>query len=115
MRKHYADRGAKKMSDEAKKFDDEKIRLELLPFAALEEIGKVFTYGAKKYADHNYRLGMKRSRLLAAALRHLFMWSKGVDRDEESGHYHLAHAGCCVLMLIDAHLHNLGTDDRWKP
>lgn len=103
------------MSDKATKHDAEKVRLDLLPFAAVEEIGKVFTYGAKKYADHNYRLGMKRSRLLGAALRHLFAWARGIDRDEESGHLHLAHAGCCVLMLLDADLHNLGTDDRWKP
>lgn len=99
---------------EAQKYDGEKIRLDLLPFAAVEEIGKAFTYGAKKYADHNYRKGMARSRLLGAALRHLFAYARGQDRDPESGLLELAHVGACVLMLLDAELHQLGTDDRWR-
>lgn len=99
----------------AQKHDQEKNRLELLPFAALEEVGRVFTYGAKKYADHNYRKGLNWSRLLGAAFRHGFRWATGEDRDPESGERHLAHMGCCVLMLLDAEIHGLGTDDRWHP
>lgn len=99
---------------EAKKHDGEKVRLELVPFTALFAVGDAFTYGAKKYADHNYRLGMKWSRLLGAALRHLAAWGAGEDHDPESGLPHLAHAGACVLMLLDAELQRLGTDDRWR-
>lgn len=102
------------MGDAAKKFDGEKVRLDLLPFAAVDEVGRVFTYGARKYADHNYRQGMRWGRLLAAALRHLFAWARGEERDPESGERHLAHAGCCVLMLLDAEVHGIGTDDRWR-
>lgn len=98
----------------AEKHDSQKVRVELLPFTALEEVGKAFTYGAKKYADHNYRRGMAWSRLLGAALRHLFAWARGEAADAESGLSHLAHAGACVLMLLDAELHQLGTDDRWR-
>lgn len=85
---------------------------ELLPFGALEQVCAVFAYGAKKYAPHNYRRGegLAWSRLLGAALRHLFAWGGGEDLDPESGFSHLAHACCCCLMLLDG----CGKDDRWK-
>lgn len=99
---------------EAKKHDEEKVRLDLLPFEALMDVGRAMTYGAKKYADHNYRKGMAWGRLLAAALRHLVAWGSGQDDDPESGLPHLAHATACLLMLRDAEIHRLGTDDRWR-
>ena len=98
----------------AVKHDAEKVRLELLPFTAMFAIGDAFTYGARKYADHNYRKGMRWSRLLGASLRHLAAWGAGEDLDPESGLHHLAHAGACVMMLLDAQLLKLGEDDRWR-
>lgn len=52
-------------------------------------------------------------RLLAAALRHLFAWAQGDDFDRESGRRHLAHAACCVLMLLALVMRGVGKDDRW--
>lgn len=37
------------------KYDGEKLRYDLLPVEALEQITKVLTYGAKKYSDNNWR------------------------------------------------------------
>lgn len=96
------------------KYDSEKNRLELLPFESLEEVAKVLSYGAKKYEDNNWAKGMAWSRLLGAAMRHLFAWARGVDKDEESGLPHLAHAACCVLFLLSYGLNGNGTDDRRK-
>ncbi len=98
----------------AVKHDVDKNRLELIPAAALCAVGEVFTFGAQKYGAENYRKGMKWSRLLGALLRHTFAWAGGEDFDKESGYRHLAHMGCCVLMLIDASINQLGEDDRWK-
>lgn len=98
----------------AVKNDGDKVRLELLPFAALTEVGKAFGHGAKKYADHNYRNGMRWGRIHGAALRHLFAWGDGESVDPEWGLSHLAHAGACVLMLADCELKGHGMDDRWK-
>jgi len=86
--------------DGAQKFDDKKNRLDLLPFEALEEIGWVMTYGAKKYAPHNWRKGMATERVIGAALRHIFSWAKGDKIDPESGRSHLAHAVCMLLFAI---------------
>lgn len=99
----------------AQKFDHGKTRLGLLPTEALEEIGKVLTYGADKYAAHNWRKGLDYSRLYDAALRHLNAWNAGQDTDPESGLMHLAHAGCCIMFLIANQVTGLGQDDRWRP
>ena len=96
------------------KHDSNKNRLELLPFEALEDIAEVLTFGAQKYDAHNWRKGFAWSRLLGAALRHLFAWARGEDKDPESGLSHLAHAGCCILFLITHQAEGLGKDDRWK-
>lgn len=96
------------------KYDVLKTRLDLLPFEALEEIGKVMHSGAVKYGDYNWKQGMKWSRLLAALLRHIFAWAIGEDNDKETGRSHLAHAACNLLFLLTYELLDLGEDDRWK-
>lgn len=63
---------------------------------------------------HNWRKGFTWGRLSGAALRHLFAWIGGEDKDPESGLSHLAHAGCCVLFALTHELQGLGTDDRFK-
>lgn len=62
----------------------------------------------------NWAKGFTWSRLIGAALRHLFAFARGEDRDPESGLSHLAHAGCCILFLITHERCKLGTDDRYK-
>lgn len=96
-----------------KKFDQDKIPLEIMPFEALEEVAKVMSLGAKKYGRHNWRGGMLWSRLAGASLRHVFSWLKGDDKDPETGLSHLAHAACCLLFLITYELQGLGEDDRY--
>lgn len=96
------------------KFDGDKPALALLPIESLEEVGKVLTFGAKKYAAHNWRQGFKWSRLLSAAMRHLFAFTRGEDKDPETGLSHLAHAACCLLFLISFGKTGAGEDDRFK-
>src|SRR5690348_15045125 len=67
------------------KFDQEKPRTDLLDPVALEGLAKILTFGAKKYAAHNWRGGISYSRLIAAALRHTFAILRGEDVDPESG------------------------------
>lgn len=96
----------------ALKYDTGKIRMELLSVPALEAISEVLTVGAKKYADHNWRKGFNWSRLFGALLRHTFAAMRGEDRDPETGLLHMAHAGCCVMFLLEHIICKLGTDDR---
>lgn len=99
---------------EGKKYDQDKPRLELFPSIAIEEISKVLTFGAKKYESWNWAHGLKWSRLAGAALRHLFAWLRGEDKDPETGLSHLAHLGCCVVFLIHLEQTRPDLDDRFK-
>lgn len=102
------------MSTEARKDDAGKARLDLLPFEALDEVGKVLEFGARKYAAHNWRAGFQWSRPQAAMLRHMFAFARGEDNDPETGLSHLAHAACNVLFLLTSVLEKSGVDDRYK-
>lgn len=99
--------------DKPVKHDSKKNRLELLPVEPLEDAAKVFTFGAEKYDDWNYMNGegISATRLYAACLRHLFAWFRGEDKDSESNLPHLAHALCCILMLMQV-LKYRRVDDR---
>ena len=81
------------------KLDSEKPRWELLPLKTVEDIVKVMTYGAKKYAPNNWKLVEPKERYLAAALRHITAWQSGEIIDPESGLPHLAHALTSLLFL----------------
>lgn len=98
----------------AVKADGDKVRTDLLPVGPMLAIAEVLTFGAKKYADHNWRQGFKWSRLLGAAMRHLFAFLRGEDKDPETGLSHLAHLGCCVMFLLEHEQRGLGEDDRYK-
>ena len=101
------------MKDKAKKFDEGKLPLELLPSESLEEIAKVLQFGAAKYDSWNWTNGLKWSRCLGATLRHLYKWARGIDVDEESGISHLAHAGCNILFLLWYSKYKKELDDRF--
>ena len=98
----------------ATKHDADKAPMELLSHEALLEIAKVFGFGAKKYGRFNYREGMEWSRVVGAAYRHLGAFNSGEDLDPESGLTHLAHLGCCVMMLLDYYREHKSKDDRYK-
>ena len=90
-------------------------RWDLLPYAALDELARVYAFGAEKYEAHNYLRGYAWSLSLGALQRHVSRWAQGVDTDDETGLHHLAHAAWhCLALLMFAH-HDLGTDDRWRP
>lgn len=86
----------------------------LLPPGALIEIAKVFTFGAQKYGEDNWRNGIGYRRLISASLRHINAYNAGDNLDPESGISHLAHAACNILMLLEYDNLGLGKDDRWK-
>lgn len=101
---------------EGVKFDTGKVRYELLPPEFLEETAKVLTFGAQKYEDRNWELGMSWSRVFGALMRHLWAWWNPFvsSTDEETGLSHLSHAACCIAFLIAYEKRNSGTNDKPK-
>lgn len=84
-----------------RKDDQGKPQPSLLPPRPLMLIAAVLTFGARKYERDNWqRVEDARHRYADALLRHVFAWLGGEALDPESGHHHLAHAGCCILFLL---------------
>ena len=98
--------------DEAAKFDTDKLRYDLIAPEALEELARVYTFGAAKYADENWRKGMRWRRIFGAIMRHSWAWMRGEDVDQESGLPHLAHAAWGCFTLLAYSKCRLGEDDR---
>jgi len=84
----------------AVKYDAGKPPMSMLPGAALEAVALVLDFGAHKYGRDNWRNGFSYSRLMDAAVRHLYTFQEGEDNDPETGLSHIAHASCCLLFLL---------------
>ena len=82
------------------KYDDGKVRLELVPPSLVLAVGEVLTFGAKKYEANRWR-GVSAERYKGALLRHLMAYMDGEINDAESGLPHLWHVACNVAFLIE--------------
>ncbi len=96
------------------KFDKDKIRFELIPPEVEKAFATILTYGAKKYGDRNWELGIDWSRVYGAMQRHLHDWKMGEKIDKESGHPHLWHALACLSFLVTYEMRNVGYDNLTK-
>lgn len=87
--------------NEGLKYDDGKLRYDLIPPIAMEELAKILTYGSRKYADNTWQnVKPFKPRYYGALMRHIQEWRKGNLVDEESGELHLSHAFCCLMFLL---------------
>lgn len=83
------------------KYDFAKPKWSLLPWDEVEDVVKVLTFGAKKYAPDNWKfVDDADNRYMDATLRHLVAYRQGERRDAESGESHIAHALCCLLFML---------------
>jgi hypothetical protein len=77
--------------DQSLKYDNEKLRWDLLPLEDIEDVVKVYTEGVKKYAPNSWQnLPAGYNRYKAAMFRHLLEYEKGNTIDEETGCLHLS-------------------------
>lgn len=84
------------------KHDAGKAEYGLIPPHALEQIAQVLTYGAKKYSRDNWKIVPDRERrYFDAMMRHLWAIKRGEATDSETGMSHYAHAGCCLMYLLE--------------
>lgn len=82
------------------KFDGDKVRYDLVPVEALNEVAVILTQGARKYKPNNWRECQDPDRYIAAAMRHFELYRAGHWADEESGRPHLAHVICNLMFLL---------------
>jgi len=84
----------------AKKYDDGKLRYDLIPPEVLKALAEIYTYGANKYGDNNWqKLKKFDDRYTAALMRHDNSRRSGEKRDQESGFLHSAHMLCNAAFL----------------
>lgn len=88
------------MTKNGTKNDVGKVRYDLFPPQAVEQVAKVLTFGAGKYGDRNWENGLAFGRVFSATMRHLWAWWRRRNVDPETGINHLAHAACNCLFLL---------------
>lgn len=82
------------------KYDDGKLNYSLVPVSSIEELAKVFTYGANKYKAYGWK-DVEVNRYESALFRHIQAWRSGEELDPESGLSHLSHALTNIAILIE--------------
>lgn len=97
---------------EARKDDQAKARMDLLPPEMLEATAHVLAFGASKYGERNWEKGMQWGRVFGALMRHMWAWWRKEPHDAETGRSHLWHAACCIAFLIAYEERKIGSDDR---
>ena len=98
--------------DPAKRFDLGKLRWDLMPDDALEKLVEVYTHGAIKYDEENWRKGMKWKRCIGSLKRHLKAFTTGEDIDADTGLMHTAQITWNALTLLWYQMEQVGDDDR---
>lgn len=94
------------------RYNKNKLRYDLLDPYAVEQLVKVFTLGATKYAPRNWEKGMSWTSVVASLKRHVAEFEKGNDFDDESKLYHMAHAAWNAMCLVSYYKMAPTFDDR---
>ena len=89
------------MENKGLKYDDGKLRWDLLPLKEIEDIVRVYTEGAKKYEANSWQnLPDGYNRYKAAMFRHLLAFETGHEVDEETGCLHLAQVAWNAIAML---------------
>lgn len=90
-----------------------KAPMSTVPANVIAEVGVAMLEGASKYGRHNYRIaGVRSSVYYDAVMRHLMAWWEGEDIDPDSGMSHITKAITSLVVLRDAMMQGMATDDR---
>lgn len=90
-----------------------KVGLHYVPCTVMMEVGLALTEGACKYGAHNFRVaGVRSSVYYDALMRHTMAWWEGQDIDPDSGLHHVVKAISTLIVLRDAMINDMLTDDR---
>jgi len=108
------------------RFNQGKLRYDLLHPKALEDMVDILTYGANKYTvlddagnvlndgANNWRQGLSWKSVYASLERHMEAIKAGEDYDRDTGKLHIAHAACNVHFLNAFYYDFPQGDDRVK-
>lgn len=89
-------------------------RFDLIPVDGMNLLAELYTKGAEKYAEHNWRNGYEWSKSYAAAMRHLTQFWNGEDYDEETGVPHVINVVFHMFALSQFMQDYPEYDDRYR-
>lgn len=100
--KNLSGNGLGSLETIAVRHNQDKLRVDLIPTELIEEVAKVLTFGAKKYAPNNWKGFTKQQQdeIVGSLLRHILEYQKGNKLDNESDLHHLAHAACNIAFIL---------------
>lgn len=90
----------------------QKLRFDLIPPHATEQIAEVLTKGCELHPEFGWEDGKKWSEVLAAVDRHLNAFKRGEDFDKESGLLHVSQAMTQLAFLAEYYKIFPQGDDR---
>jgi hypothetical protein len=94
------------------RYNEGKLRYDLVHPVGHEGMVKVLTAGAKKYKARNWERGMSWTSVIASAKRHIAAFEAGEDYDAETGLLHIDHAACGMHFLSSYYKIYPQGDDR---
>lgn len=97
----------------ATRYNEGKIRWQLVSWIALKPMVLVLMFGATKYAPHNWKKGLSYSSIAESLQRHLYAFMDGENDDPESKLSHLGHILCNAMFLSYMHVFKPEMDDRY--
>lgn len=104
--------------DRGLRYNEDKPRHSLISAWAMRGLAAVLTFGAKRYAEHNWRKGLSWAETIDSLERHLEAFKRCEDLDDGpkgSGLPHIDHVLCNAMFLSEFFHLKRGTDDRWRP
>lgn len=81
------------------RYNQGKLRYDLVNPKAHKRLVQVLTKGAEKYAERNWEKGMSWTSVIASLKRHLALLEDGEDYDKETGLLHIDHVQCNAHFL----------------
>lgn len=105
---------SEKLSNPKDSVGVKKAPISTVPMPVMVEVGVAMLEGACKYGRSNYRVAGVRASVYfdAVMARHLPAWWEGEDIDPDSGLSHITKAIASLVVLRDAMMNGMWTDDR---
>jgi hypothetical protein len=100
------------MSEQGYKETEGKLPWDLMPMEPINEILRVYQFGAEYYGERNWEKGISWRKAAASIFRHATEFVLGSDKDEKSGLHPLAHAAWWCIALMWYGKNRVEFDDR---
>lgn len=100
---------------QSERFNQSKLRWNLVDFQSTAEMLKVLEFGANKYAPDNWKKGLHREETLESIQRHLIELFNNKEFDDESKLHHMGHIMCNAMFYLYHHRNNSFAKTRNNP